>query len=368
MATFKELYTNMKPGPSREALIYQYAIQQGKPKLLPITVPGPNNTKITYQVMPDFLMIDGIRVTLTPTTAQRIADAFGMQIPTAKMADQIYQSSNKIPARPLSGSGVTIDGRHYSGDEVTRNLISDSRANIAYSDIVNQQIAQQKNLNPNKPVDGFNKSIVQSEAPGRTGYYGLWTGNSSNEPLQGGNGVTRHDLNQTEYCAGLRLVSNDVVITKPDGTVINTNLPKLLRTKSLSSSVSFAPGKGVQRYNETKAGPPPGYRGAKIDPADKNEAEAIAKSLLGRPMWTELPITLKNGKQYIARVEPHSNKPKGVSLYESISGTTPTTPSKPTSEPMQVAKAPTSTTVPSTSQSIMQRVTDFIDTVSRSIG
>jgi hypothetical protein len=368
MATFKELYAKMKPGPSREALIYQSAIQQGKPKMIPITIPGPNNTKITYQVMPDFLMIDGIRVTLTPTTAQRIADAFGMQIPTAKMADQIYQSSNKISARPLSGSGVTIDGRHYSGDEVTRNLISDSRTNIAYSDIVNQQIAQQKDLNPNKPVDGFNKSIVQSEAPGRTGYYGLWTGNS-NEPLQGGNGVTSHDLTQTEYCAGLRLVSNDVVITRPDGTVVNTNLPKLLRTKSLSSSISFAPGKGVQRYNETKAGPPPGHRGAKIDPADKDEAEAIAKSLLGRPMWTELPITLKNGKQYIVRVEPHSNKPKGVSLYESTSGNVPsitpaTTINQP--EPMQVAKAPT--TAPSTPQSLMKRVTDFIDTVSRSIG
>lgn len=315
---FKEQYANLKPGAARENLVYQYAIMQGKPKTVPITVPGPNDTKITYKVMPDFLMIEGIRVTLTPPTAQRIANHFGMQLPTAKMADQIYQNSTKIPARPLSGSGVTIDGKRYSGDQVVSNLISDSKANIEYNRIVEEQL-KSKEIDPNKPVDGWAKTIVQSDRPDRTAFYGMWANpnNPNDKPIQGGSGVSSHDLNQTEYCSQARFVSNDVVVTKPDGSQINTTLDKVLKTKELAKSLTFTPAKGVQTYNSVKkAGPPTGYTSAKLDSTIKGEAESIAKGLLSKPMWTETTITLSNGKSYLAKVEPHSNAPKGISLYE----------------------------------------------------
>lgn len=369
--SFKEQYSQLSPGGQREALVYEYAIKQGKPALVPITVPGPGGTKITYQVMPNFLTIDGIRVTLTPITAQKIANYFNMQLPTAKMAKQIYGASNKIPAKPLSGSGVTIDNKHYSGNDVVRNLISDSKANIAYSNIVDQQIASSK-IDPSKPVDGFAKTIVQSEIPGRTSYIGLWTSPDS-KPIQGGNGVTPHGLDQTEYCAMFRGVSNNITITKPDGTVINTTLDKTLKTKKLSTALTSSPGKGSQKYTTHKAGPPAGFRSAKLDVKDKSEAEQIAKSLLNKPMWTETTITLSNGKTYVAKVEPHSNAPKGVSLYESSSQErSPTTPSPiadvSKKEEKIVSKVPSQNTqINPKKVSIIDRISDFIKNLNQQL-
>jgi hypothetical protein len=361
MAEFKNQYESMPPGPAREALVYQHAISQGPPKMIPINVAGPNNTTITYKVMPDFLMIDGIRISLTAPTAQKIANHFGMQIPTARMADQIYHASNKIPARPLSGSGVTIDGKYYPPAEVVLNLIGNSKANIEYSKIVDQQIANQKNLDPNKPIDGFNKSIVQSEVPGRTGYYGLWS-DPNKKPIQGGNGVTPHGLDQSEYCAGLRMVSNDVVITQNDGTSINTNLNSVLQKKQLSSALTYQPGKGTQTYSN-RPGPPPGYRSAKLAPEDKSEAESIATSLLSKPMWTEVPITLNNGKKYIAKLEPHSNAPKGVSLYEtSQTGQVNLQPMQ-QSVQTQTQQALKQTNTDNKYSPLLQKITDFINSL-----
>lgn len=328
MATFREQYEKLPPGNARENLVYQYAIQQGKPNTIPITVDGPGGTKITYKVMPDFLTIEGIRVTLTPPTAQKIAKYFNMQLPTAKMADQIYRNSNKIPAKPLSGSGVTIDGKRYSGKDVVDKLISNPKANIAYNDVINEQL-KNKELDPNKPIDGFAKTLVQSEDPNRTAFYGLWTNpnDPKAKPLQGGSGVSSHDLNQTEYCSMARLVDDNVIVTKPDGTKINTSLDKFLKTNELSKAISFSPAKGVQTYQGTtksnKVGPPAGYRSAKLDSESRPEAESISKGLLNKPMWYETVIRLSNGKEYLAKLEPHSNAPKGVSLYERVDQSQP---------------------------------------------
>jgi hypothetical protein len=361
MGTFKEQYAKMNPGPAREALVYQYAIQQGKPKLVPITVPGPNNTKITYEVMPDFFMIDGIRVSLSPYNAQRIADHFGMRIPTTKMADQIYRNSNPIAAKPFSGSGAIIDGKHRSSEEFTQNLIGNSKANIAYSEQVDAQIAAAKNLDPNKPIDGFAKYITQSDIPGRASLYGLWSDPSkqqTSKAIQGGSGLTPHGIDQVEYCTYGRFAGTNVTITKADGTKINTTLDKVLTTPNLSATITHSPGKGTQRYTDHKAGPPVGYRGAKLDPVILDEAQSKAKELLNKPMWTEVSLTLSNGKNYIAKVEPHSNAPKGVSIYESISqkpidAVKTTSDIKPTNQPSSVKKT-----------NIIEKIRKFLDTLS----
>jgi small nuclear ribonucleoprotein (snRNP)-like protein len=367
MGEFRDKYYATKPGPAREALVFDYAIRQGKPKTVPITVPGPGGTKITYQVMPDFLMIDGIRVSLTPVTAQRIADHFGMSIPTQKMADQIYHNSNQISARPLSGTGVTIGGRHYTGNDVVSNLISDSRANIAYSEIVDQQIAAQKGADPNKPVDGFAKTIVQPEVPGRAGFYGLWTSPTS-KPIQGGSGLTPHGLDQTEYGTFARFVAPNVTITTTDGRTISTTLDRVLSTPNISSALTSSPGTGVRRYTQLRAGPPPGYRSARLDPSVRSEAESKAKALLNRPMYTEVQLTLSNGQTVIAKIEPHSNAPKGVSLYERVSGTQPSTPSA-TPAPSTTPGTPIATAPPKPKDvGIMQKITDFIKSLDVGLG
>lgn len=251
MPTFREQFTATKPGPARENLVYQAAIAMGPPKTVPVTVDGPGGTKITYKVMPNFLNIDGIYVPMTALTAQRIADHFNMQLPTAKMSQQIYDtaknSGNAIAAKPLSGTGVTIGDKYYSGQDVVNKGVNATEFSIAYSDRVNKNITQ----DPNKLVDGFMKSIVQP-VPGKEhkmGLHGLYDENG--KPIQGGSGETPHDTTaHSEYAAGTRLVSNEVTITTPDGKVINTTMDKLLNQPKLSKAITFNP--GVQRY-DTKA-------------------------------------------------------------------------------------------------------------------
>jgi len=362
-SSFREQYAKMKPGQARENFVFQQAIQQGKPKLVPVTVPGPNNTKITYNVMPDFFMIDGIRVSLSPYNAQRIADHFGMRIPTTKMADQIYRNSNPIAAKPFSGTGATINGRRYSPEEFTASMLGNSEANIAYSEMVDAQIAAARIANPNKPIDGFAKYITQPDVPGRASLYGLWTNpknQNAEKPIQGGSGLTPHGTDQVEYCTYGRFADPNVTITRADGTTIRSTLDNVLNTPKLSSALTNAPGKGTQRYSQKKAGPPPGYRSAQLDPSIVDEARSKAKALLNRPMWTELQFTTSNGKVYVAKIEPHSNKPKGVSLYEPINQN----PVKPSSDPLPDTKeTPIATNAPAKNTGIMEKIRNFLDTL-----
>ena len=68
-----------------------------------------------------------------------------------------------------------------------------------------------------------------------------------------------------------------------------------------------------------KPGPPPGYRSAKFPTAEfGTEMGRIARQMLHNEMWTMIPFDYK-GRHYIAKIEPHSNAPKGVSVYEPIS-------------------------------------------------
>jgi hypothetical protein len=380
--SFRELYSQAKTPKERDELIYQYAIRQPKPKMVPITVPGPDGTKITFQVMQDFFTIDGIRVSPSPPTAQRIARHFGMELPTAKMADLIHQNSNKVPARPLSGTGVTIEGRHYSPEEVVSGLISDPRATIEYSRRVSDQLASQEGMDPNKPVDGFAKSIVQPEpgAENRAAYYGIWTSVDSHKPEQGGIGTTPHGLDQQEYITWLRGVDNgNVIVTDKNGRQIRTTLDRALNTRHLSSALTFNPGVGIRGYTVKSDGPPPGYRSANIDPAVIDEATSAAKSLLDRPYGSEITVTLSNGKTYLARKERHSNKPFGISLYEKIDSskpnsgittTSPTPPTPPTPPASPSSAAPRAREQNSRSQrlSIMDRINNFLNEINEKLG
>lgn len=61
----------------------------------------------TYEVAPDYLSIgsdeDFVRVPMTPTTAQAVAEAFNCTLPTRKMVDDIYdQATIKLAPLPLT--------------------------------------------------------------------------------------------------------------------------------------------------------------------------------------------------------------------------------------------------------------------------
>ena len=59
-SNFREEFLKMKPGVDRENFVLE-EIKRRRPinQLVPVTVPGPKGTTITYYVMPDYITIDG---------------------------------------------------------------------------------------------------------------------------------------------------------------------------------------------------------------------------------------------------------------------------------------------------------------------
>ena len=233
-SNFKDQFLSSKIGPSREQLIFNEVTKRGINKtLVPITVPGPNNTKITYKVMPDYITIDGIRVPMSGQTAQKVADYFNMVLPTPKMSKQIYDAADtKILAAPLS-SGGKINGKYYSGEEVVSHKIGDSDSSVAYNQMIDDKIKETKST-PTL-IAGHMKDIVQPENPDKLGLYG-WYNNG--KAIQNSHQTPHDTIAHTEYGAGTRLIDSGVEITMPDGSVVKTTMDKLMSDPNLRKSVS----------------------------------------------------------------------------------------------------------------------------------
>jgi hypothetical protein len=383
---FKEDYAKFtKPSAEREAFVLKTLLSLPRDQVVknmrPITVKRPDGSTVTYKVMTDYITVDGMRVPMSGNTAQAVADHFGLALPTAQMAQDIYNNADvKVAAQPLSGTGTTIDGRHYSPDDVVRNQgVGYAPFAVSYNDRVNQQLAD-KGATPggNQIVSGFAKDIVAPPAPGRLGLYGLY--DNKGKPIQGGNGETPHDTAvHTEYGSYVRLVSPEVTITYPDGRTetkpVNQiyvagrytppkgtgsgkpSVPKgpgtpneidqffdqaltgiasrtaiyerIIRT---AQAASLDPTKvvGPKEYGYKPGLPPPGYKALGLKGRAPKPIEDTAKEVLHMflsskyPIGSMIPFTIE-GKNYMARAEVHSNSPYGISVYEatSASGGTP---------------------------------------------
>lgn len=221
---FKEEYAKFtKPSPEREAFVLKTLLSLPKEQIVKnmktITVKRPDGSTVSYKVMPDYITVDGMRVPMSGNTAQAVADHFGLSLPSAQQAQEIHNNADvKVAAQPLSGTGTTIDGKHYTPQDVVANQgVGYSPFAISYNERVNQQLAD-KGATPggDQIVSGFAKDIVAPPAPGKLGLYGLY--DSKGKPIQGGNGQTPHDTSvHTEYGTYVRLVSPEVTITYPDG-------------------------------------------------------------------------------------------------------------------------------------------------------
>jgi len=219
--SFKDEYAKFtQPSPAREAFVYKAITSLSRDQIVksmkPISVKRPDGATLTYRVMPDYVMIDGVRVPMSGNTAQRVADHFGLSLPSAAMAKEIYQNADiKVPARPLSGSGTNVDGRQYSGKEVVDTGVGYAPFAINYNNKINKQLSDH-GAKEGEIVSGFAKDIVAPPSSGKLGLYGLFDANG--KPIQGGTGSTPHDTTiHSEYGSFVRLVSPDVEITYPDG-------------------------------------------------------------------------------------------------------------------------------------------------------
>lgn len=241
---FTEEFLKMKPGLEREKFLYNAAVAQGKPKnLVPVTIDGPNGTKIILNVTNDYLKVDNLRIPVAGQTGQKIADNFDMVLPTPKIVDAIYHNADaKIFTPPLS-SGGKIGDRYYSGIDVVRGKISDSDSSLAY----NQSIDKALEGKDPKLVGGSMKELIQPQSsPNKLGIYGWFTPNGT--PLQPAN--SPHDtIQHSEYGLGLRLVDKQATIVNPDGSTRKVNINELAKDPQFGKLITDT--NGLTRYNET---------------------------------------------------------------------------------------------------------------------
>lgn len=243
--SFRNDFARTPPGPQREALVYRAILSDGKPTdLLPVTVPGPNGIKITYYVTRDFLNLDGVWLPMTGVTAQKVADYFGMYLPTPKMSKQIYAAAaTKIMPPPLSGTGYG----QYSAQQVVQSRIGATDAALAYSKRISDALR-------NKPSDGISagymKDITSVPPSGNLGLYG-WYG-VDGKPVQD-NYFTPHSISDhTEYGAGVRLVDNRVEVAYPNGRTQEITMEQLL-DGNLHSAVSDTAGAAKYDVKQDKS-------------------------------------------------------------------------------------------------------------------
>lgn len=172
---------------------------------------------LEYRVMPDYLSVgrdeDYARLPLTPMTAQRLADLWDCSLPTARMADDIYeQAALKLEPRPLT-----------EAREAPATFLQHHRI-----------IEAQRGGTPLGPlVAGIKKDVVLTnrlrEKPGRVAIYGWHQPNG--RPIQPLTIV--HQDTYVDYSHGIRLVKRDVLV---DGQPMD--LRDVLRDPELAPLVS----------------------------------------------------------------------------------------------------------------------------------
>jgi len=271
---FKEEYAKFTQ-PSNEREQYVLKVIKSLPReqivrsMKPITVTRPDGAKLTYKVMPDYVMIEGMRVPMSGATAQKVADHFGLSLPNAMIAKEIYQNADvKVSAKPLSGSGTTVGDKKYTGKDVVTTGVGYAPFALTYNDKINQQLSE-KGVKDDQIVSGFAKDIIAPVKPGQLGLYGLF--DSKGNPIQGGTGSTPHDTSiHTEYGSFVRLISPDVTITYPDGKE---------EKKSINDVYH------LNRYNPTQPGQAP-----KAAPMTGNKATQVATFTPGKPQSGRLQL------------------------------------------------------------------------------
>lgn len=241
---FRAKFLKLPPGEARETLVYEEIIKRNKlPKMVPITVNGPEGTgiKITYNVMTDYIMLDGMRVPMSGSTAQKVADHFKMNLLTPKMSKQVWDNADiKINPMPLSASGFEYEGKFYSKEEVVARMIGDPRAALVHSQNIDKKLKGRKGL-----MAGPNKDIVMPH--GDTAKLHLWgLYSEQGTPIEDSK-QTGHDTKvHSEYLTNVRLAGNKAVITYPDGRTEPTTVDKIMNDPDMYQALSDS--QGIKKY------------------------------------------------------------------------------------------------------------------------
>ncbi|MFN7135102.1 MAG: hypothetical protein ACK4N5_23705, partial [Myxococcales bacterium] len=173
----------------------------------------------TFQVMPDYLAIgsddDQVRIPMNPLTAQRIADAFGMSLPTRLVVDAVYANAEvKLPPRPMTPGAQMMSNAYFAQHDAT----------------IDGQLAGRT---PGALVAGHKKDVVLTnllaQRPDRVAIYGWHQPNGKAiQPLS-----TIHENTYADYSHGVRLVGGTVRV---DG--VERPIAEVLRDPVLSKLLS----------------------------------------------------------------------------------------------------------------------------------
>jgi len=247
--SFEQDFAKTPAGPQRERLVYQAVVSQGKPTdLWPVTVNGPQGTKITFYITRDFLKVGNQYLPMTATTAQMIANKFGMYLPTNTIADHVWAAAkaagSTVNVDPLSGTGYQgADGKWYSGADVANKRIGTTDAAVEFSKRVNQQVSQ----NPNSQkglvdIGSGGKWLTVPPASGSLGLHGI---RQPGGMLQSGYGTKHPNYeDHVEYGTYVRLVDNKVTVQHADGRKESMTMDQFI--KSPYRSALFMEGQDIR--------------------------------------------------------------------------------------------------------------------------
>ncbi len=157
-----------------------------------------NGHRVEFRVMPDYLAIgsnaDHVRIPMGSRAAQRVADAFGMALPTRKMVDAIYaQATVRLAPRPMTPTSAMISVDYFTRHNAT----------------IQGQLAGRP---PGDLIAGHKKDVVISKLlatrPDRVAIYGWHT--AVGKPIQPLSTV--HEHSYADYSHGIRLVDRTVIV------------------------------------------------------------------------------------------------------------------------------------------------------------
>lgn len=175
--------------------------------------------EIIFKTMPDYISIgtneDYIRIPMNPMTAQKIADQWGMSMPTPQIVDDIYSASDtKLTPQPIPPGPQMMSNAYFT----------------KHQGMVEKQL---ESAGKNGIIAGHKKDVVLTnrlaEKPGRVAIYGWHQKNG--KPIQGRSTV--HIDTYADYSHGVRLVSNEVMV---DG--VKMSLQDVFADSVLSKLVS----------------------------------------------------------------------------------------------------------------------------------
>lgn len=324
--------TRDKTPQERDAIAADLVINGNFPSFIRKFVPidsSKNGKVLEYKVSPDFLCIgtdsDYMIWPFSAPQCQRIAAAFGCMIPTVQMSEEIYKKAKvKLDAKTPSMLPTKINGQTYSPKDfvASKHMISPQGVAV-HNKMIRDQLKDFDYI-PGELVAGHKKDVVidQSVPEGRLGMHGLY---DKGKAIQGG-ALTSHTANHIEYGMALRLVDRKALL---DGRPVD-----LLKFSGVTQSYSYKESAPDTQADETSpselrpmsnypsdptTGAPKGYhafsKGEKVTPAVSQAAIQIRDKFINMPFGTVVPFEAE-GKYWMARVERHSNKPRGITVYK----------------------------------------------------